>query len=582
MLVELRIENLGIIEELHLLVGPGLTAITGETGAGKTLITGALALLGGERADSVVVRDGAAEARVEGRFESGPDGEPNGEVVLARVVPRVGRSRAYIDGRLATATELAALASGLLDLHAQHAHQALLAPVAQRRILDGFAGAPAERALGEYRTARQAVAEVDAALADLGGDTRMRAREISLLEFQVAEIDAAALTDPDELVGLEAEEQRLADAVGIREALQVARHALDAQVIDGIGVALSAMGSRASLAPLDARLRALQADAADVAHDLRAEHETVVDDPARVEAVRVRRQLLRDLGRKYGDQLAEVIAFRDDASVRLDALRSYDARVAELEAARVAAVIAVDHAASLLRAARVAAADPFAAAVTTQLRELAMPGARIGVEVVPGLEVEDGADEVTMVLAANPGEPPAPLAKVASGGERSRSLLAVRVAALASGAVPGGRALVFDEVDAGVGGEAGAAVGRALAALSRDAQVLCVTHLAQVAACARTQVVVRKGDQGGRTVAQATIVDGEDRVTELSRMLAGVDDSDHARGHAEELLTRAGGGPDGGRSERIVKPSAVKPSAVKPSAVKPKAPPGPRSSKRTR
>ncbi len=543
MLLELRIENLGIIEELHLLVGPGLTAITGETGAGKTLITGALALLGGERAESVVVRDGATEARVEGRFAAAPPadtgGDPEREVVLARVVPRAGRSRAYIDGRLATASELAALASGLLDLHAQHAHQALLAPVAQRRILDGFAGEPAERALDEYRLARQALAKVDAALSDLGGDTRMRAREISLLEFQVAEIDTAALTDPDELVGLEAEEQRLADAVGIREALQVARDELDAQVIEGIGAALSAMGSRASLAPLDARLRALQADAVDVAHDLRSEHETVVDDPARVEAVRVRRQLLRDLSRKYGDQLSEVIAFRDDASVRLDALRSYDARVAELEAERAVAVIRVNAGALSLRSARQAAAAPFAVAVTEQLRELAMPGARIGVEVVAGPEVEDGADEVTMVLAANPGEPPAPLAKVASGGERSRSLLAVRVAALASGAVPGGRALVFDEVDAGVGGEAGAAVGRALAALSQDAQVLCVTHLAQVAACARTQVVVRKGDQGGRTVAHATVVDGEDRVTELSRMLAGVDDSDHARGHAEELLARA-------------------------------------------
>ncbi len=572
MLVELRIENLGIIEELHLLVGPGLTAITGETGAGKTLITGALALLGGERADSVVVRDGAIEARVEGRFDAGSLGEQDGEqdgevdqevgreVVLARVVPRVGRSRAYIDGRLATASELAGLASGLLDLHAQHAHQALLAPAAQRRILDGFAGEPAVRSLGEYRAARQAVAEVDAALADHGGDARMRAREISLLEFQVAEIDGAALTDPDELVGLEAEEQRLADAVGIRDALAVARDALDTQVIDGIGAALSAMGSRASLAPLDARLRALQADAADVAHDLRAEHETVVDDPARVEVVRVRRQLLRDLGRKYGDQLAEVIAFRDDASVRLDALRSHDERVAELEDERSVAAIAVDQAASSLRAARMAAAEPFAAAVTAQLRELAMPGARIGVEVVAGPEVEDGADEVTMVLAANPGEPPAPLAKVASGGERSRSLLAVRVAALASGAVPGGRALVFDEVDAGVGGEAGAAVGRALAALSQDAQVLCVTHLAQVAACARTQVVVRKGDQGGRTVAHATVVDGEDRVTELSRMLAGVDDSDHARGHAEELLTRA----------------------AKPKAPEPKVSPKPHRSKRTR
>ncbi len=538
MLLELRITDLGIIDELHLLVGPGLTAITGETGAGKTLVTGALALLAGERADAGIVRDGAAEARVEGRFE-GPDGD---EMVLARVVPAAGRSRAYVDGRLATAGELAVRAADLLDLHAQHAHQALLEPAAQRRILDAFAGAPAVDALAAYRAARRELVGVEEQLGALGGDTRMRAREISLLEFQVEELEAAGLTDPLEDARLDEEEQQLGDAQGLREALFTAHAAIDGRVSDGMGDAVAALSHHESLREVEARVRGLQVEASDLAHDLREHQERIVDDPERLEAVRARRQLFRELGRKYGADLQEVITFQDEARTRLATLRGHDARVAELEQARTAAQELVDAAAGKLRAVRTNAAGPFAAAVTAQLRELAMSGASIGVEVIPGAMVDDGADEVTMLLAANPGEPPGPLAKVASGGERSRALLAVRVAAQSSGAVPPGRALVFDEVDAGVGGEAGAAVGRALAALAQETQVLCVTHLAQVAACAQTQVVVRKGDADGRTVAGAGVVDGEDRVTELSRMLAGVEQSDHARGHAAELLARAGSG----------------------------------------
>jgi len=536
MLLELRITDLGIVAEVHLMVGPGLTAISGETGAGKTLITGALALLGGERADSGLVREGAAEARIEGRFE---DRDGN-EVVLARVLPRDGRSRAYLDGRLATAAELATRGVELLDLHAQHAYQALLAPAAQRRILDAFAGEPAERALGAYRVAREELVGIEADLAGLGGDARMQAREIALLEFQVGEIDDAGLTDPDEDAALDREEQQLSDAVGIRDALRGAHAVVDSQVVDGLGQAVQELGGREPLDALDARVRSLQAEAADLAHELLTAHEAVTDDPARLAAVRSRRQLLRDLLRKYGADLAEVLAFRTEAAARLQTLAGHDARVEELEAARERATARRDRAAAALRAARTAAAEPFAAAVTAELAALAMPGAWIGVEVSAAAPGEDGADDVTMLLAANPGEPPGPLAKVASGGELSRALLAIRVASVATGAVPAGRMLVFDEVDAGIGGEAGAAVGRALAALSEDAQVLCVTHLAQVAACASTQVVVRKGEHAGRTVARADVVVGEQRVTELSRMLAGVESSDHARRHAEELLARAG------------------------------------------
>lgn len=536
MLLELRITDLGIIAEVHLTVGPGLTAISGETGAGKTLVTGALALLGGERADSGLVREGAEEARVEGRFE---DRDGN-EVVLARVIPREGRSRAYVDGRLATAAELANRGVELLDLHAQHAYQALLAPAAQRRILDAFAGEKAERALAAYRVAREELRALEEELAALGGDARTQAREVALLEFQVNEIDAAALADPEEDATLDLEEQQLADAVGIREALGAAYGTVDGEVVDGIGRAVHELGGREPLAELDRRLRALQAEAADLVHELRAARDAVVDDPARLAEVRARRHLFRDLQRKYGADLAEVLAYRTEAATRLAALAGHDARVEELEADRERATARRDRAAGDLRAARLAAVDPFAKAVTAELAALAMPGALIGVEVTAAEPNEDGADDVTMLLAANPGEPPAPLAKVASGGELSRALLAIRVASVATGAVPPGRVLVFDEVDAGIGGEAGGTVGRALQVLSGDTQVLCVTHLAQVAACASTQIVVRKGERAGRTVAAADVVVGEQRVTELSRMLAGVESSDHARRHAEELLARAG------------------------------------------
>ncbi len=347
MLVELRIENLGIIEGLHTLVGPGLTAITGETGAGKTLVTGALALLAGERADAAMVRDGADEARVEGRFETA-----NGaEVVLARVVPASGRSRADVDGRLATASELAARGIELLDLHAQHAHQMLVAPAAQRRILDSFAGAPAVEALAAYRRARAELARIDEELAALGGDTRTRAREIALLEFQVAEIDDAALSDPAEESKLEAEEALLADAVGLREALFEAHRVVDSSA-DELGTATAALADRTPVAPLEHRIRGLQAEALDVAQELRAARESIVDDPQRLDVIRTRRQRFRDLGRKYGADVAEILAYRADAAERLQAMRTHDERVAALESEQSAAVADRDAAAGMLRAAR--------------------------------------------------------------------------------------------------------------------------------------------------------------------------------------------------------------------------------------
>jgi DNA repair protein RecN (Recombination protein N) len=275
----------------------------------------------------------------------------------------------------------------------------------------------------------------------------------------------------------------------------------------------------------------VQAELAELGRDLRVALDSVEDDPQRLEEIRARRALLRELTRKYGETLGDVRAYAAEASRRLGELEGYEARAAELEHAREHTREQAEDAAVALSRARLAGAASLAEAVTPHLRELAMPAAAFEVVVEPADPSDDGADRVTFLISANPGEPPRPLGKVASGGELARAMLAARV--VLSEAPP---TLVFDEVDAGIGGEAGAAVGRLLADLAGTHQVLVVTHLAQVAAYADAQVVVEKREQGKRTVASAETMTGEDRVAELSRMLAGVGESAHARSHAAELL----------------------------------------------
>ena len=524
MLVELAVRDLGVIADLSLVLPPGMIALTGETGAGKTLVVTAIELLVGGRADASVVRPGAEEARVEGRFDI--DGE---EIVLARVVPADGRSRAYVNGRLAPVSQLAELGATLVDLHGQHAHQSLLAPATQRAALDAFGHVD----LGPLRAARARLTEIDAALAALGGDERARAREIDLLRFQVGELDAAAITSPDEDVTLAHEESVLADAVAHRDAASVAHAALvdDGGVADALGQAIAAVAGRAPFAEVEARLRASAADLTEAAADVRAIGERIDEDPARLEELRARRQLLRDLRRKYGETLADVLAFAEDARARLAELESHDARAAALDVDRRAALDDERRAAAVVAAARKAAAPRLAKAVEANLGALAMSKARLDVEVGG----EDPGDDVRVLLAANAGEPLAPLAKVASGGELARTMLALRLA-LQSADIP---TLVFDEVDAGIGGEAALAVGRSLATLGRSSQVVVVTHLPQVAAFADAQVAVRKEEVRGRTVASARPLDAAERVVELSRMLSGQPASEAARGHAEELLAVA-------------------------------------------
>jgi len=523
MLTELAVKDLGVIDDLRLVLGPGMTALTGETGAGKTLVVEAIELLVGGRAEGVLVRKGADDARVEGRFVIGDE-----ERVLARVVPARGRSRAYIDGRMATAAELASEGAALVDLHGQHAHQSLLSTAAQRLALDHFGHVDLQPLLD----ARHAVHELDQALATLGGDPRARARELDLLRFQLAEIDAAAIADADEEEALGREEEALADAQANRDAGWAAHAALtdDGGVLDSLGVATAAIANRGPWSPAEARLRAASAEVSDVADEIRRTAELMTEDPERLEAVRTRLRLLADVRRKYGETLSNVMAYAADARTRLRELEEHDQRASTLDRERAAAVERIEKASAAVAKARRGAAPGLATAVAARLQELALPGARFDVTV----NGDDPADDVQFLLGPNPGEPQLPLAKTASGGELARAMLALRLVL-----TQGPPTLVFDEVDAGVGGEAALAVGRALAAVSEHHQVLVVTHLPQVAAAAHEQVAVAKTEQDGRTIASARPVRERERVIELSRMLSGQPASAAARDHAEELLAAA-------------------------------------------
>jgi DNA repair protein RecN (Recombination protein N) len=539
-LVELHVRRLGVIDEVAVELGPGMTALTGETGAGKTLVVEALQLLLGGRADPGLVRPGAAEALVEGRFVldvEGPGGDEATELILSRSVPAAGgRSRAWVDGKMAPASALAEHGGRLVDLYGQHAQQSLFDPAAQRRALDAFGAVDTT----DLRRLQQLRRRLDSELRALGGDERARAREIDLLRHQLDEIDAAGLADPDEDARLAEEEERLAEAVRYRELAGLALDALEPDTfqeptgaVDRLGQAASALGGRPALQPLAERLRALQAECADVASELRAVRDGWESDPRRLDEVRSRRQLVRDLSRKYGEGIAGILDFAARARGRLEELQSVEGRAARLASELQAAEEALSAEQAVVGAARRRAAPALGTAVEQRLQRLAMEGARFEVAVGDA----DPADEVTFLLAANRGEAVAPLAKVASGGELARAMLALRL--VLSEAPP---TMVFDEVDAGVGGRAAVSVGQALAELAPRRQVLVVTHLAQVAAFADRHLVVHKLERGGRTSATVVPVQGDDRVVELARMLSGRPGSATARRHAEELLATAGSG----------------------------------------
>ena len=543
MLVELAVRNLGVIERASLVLGPGMTALTGETGAGKTMIVQAVQLLVGGRADPAMVRTGADAAVVEGRFvvsdstadTSRPDGassrrEPSDsyEIVLRRVVPAAGRSRAYVDGEMASASQLAELGAGLIDLHGQHQHQSLLSGRTQRASLDRWGNVD----LRPLRAARDELVALQRNLAALGGDARARAQEIDVLRYQVDEISEAQLDDPDELQRLTEREDLLADAAAHLAAGHSAHHSLsgDDGAIDKLGEAVAALASRQPFAAVGVRLGALAVELDDTVEQLRGVLDSIDEDPRALAEVRARHQRLRELTRKYGDTLVDVLAFGADAAQRLSGLERHDELAGELETRIAAAQEHVAREADAVACARSAAAPGLAAAVTEHLGSLALEHGRLDVDVSGPAP----SDDVEFRFSANRGTGTGPLSKVASGGELARVMLALRLVLTA-----GPPTLVFDEVDAGVGGETALAVGRALSSLAPAHQVLVVTHLPQVAAFAHHQVAVRKTDDGATVASDVVLVTGGERISELARMLSGQPDLASGRQHATELLASA-------------------------------------------
>jgi DNA repair protein RecN (Recombination protein N) len=538
---ELHISGLGVIGDLDLDLHPGLNVLTGETGAGKTMVTVGLALALGARADSSLVRNGAKAARVQARFDAGDiaaDWSEDGEVLLARSVSADGKSAARVGGQLATASTLADLGSSFVEVHGQHQAQRLLSSATQTGFLDRFAGDTHLVALAAYRDTWGQWRDARTALENLAAASRERERELDLLAYQVREIEAVAPHD-GETVRLSAEEARLAHVERLLERATEAEETLsgDGSLGDAAAGAANALADAGRLDPsaeaLAERARSLSTELAELARDVRDYREGLSADPDRLQGIRERLSVLKGLQRKYGATETEVLSFLQEASTRLATLATADERLAELgeEADRLRANLRTQ--AGVVTRGRVEAAPALAVALERELQQLGMPGASVAVELDPSTELgSTGAERVELRLSPSPGQRSSLLAKTASGGELSRTMLACRSVMADLDDVP---TLVFDEVDAGIGGEAGLAIGRRLARLGEGRQVLVVTHLPQIACFADRHILVEKGS-GTATV---RVLDDDERIHEISRMLAGLTGSDGAVTHAEELLATA-------------------------------------------
>ena len=560
MLRELRIENLLLIEKAELRLGRGLNAITGETGAGKTVLARSLDLLMGGKARNGIVRPGAEEAWVEGAFDLPerlmdepemaelarrlPEGAE--EVVLGRRVSAAGRTSAFVAGRAASAADLKLLGSRLLAFYGQHEHRGLTIASVQMDVLDAFVG-PEHLALREeYRVAHRECAALAAELAALRERDGSRERDLDLYRYELSEIEAVA-PDPAEKEELLGERRRLAHAEGLREA---AGSALDAAagVDEEGGGASGALGQAEGLlgavegvdADLDAlsgRLGALAIELSDVTGELRSYLERVEGDPGRLAAVEERLDALDRLERKHGGSVDSVLAHAERCRAEIARLESGAERGAEAERTLAGAEARREELGKRLSEGRHGAVEPFEVAVAGELESLAMAGARleVGFEPHPDGFGPSGAETVELRLAPNPGLEAAPLRDAASGGELSRTMLALS----GVGGAAGAGVLVFDEIDAGVGGTTARAVGERLRALGDGRQILCITHLPQVASLASTHFTIEKDVGGERATATVRRLEGEGVVAEIRRMLGGEGSDDAATRHARELLAAA-------------------------------------------
>jgi DNA repair protein RecN (Recombination protein N) len=560
MLRELRIENLLLIERAELRLGEGLNAITGETGAGKTVLAHSLDLLMGGKAKAQIVRPGASEAWVEGVFDL-PEGlleEPEmaelaerlpegaNEVVLGRRVSAGGRTSAFVAGRAATAADLKLLGGRLIAFFGQHEHRRLTISSAQLEILDGFVGEEHLRLRTAYREAHRECGRLAAELAELREREGSRERDLDLYRYELSEIEAVAPV-PEERAEIAAERERLRHAEGLREAATIAHAGLAGADADGGGAAAALAQAEAALQgatgldpALDAlaeRVAALVVEAGDAASELRDYAESVAADPAGLSAIEERLEAIDRLERKHGGSVESVLAHADRCREEIAHLEGAEVRSAEAEAALVAAEARRAELGERLSAGREAAAAPLQERVGAELERLSMAGASLEVVLAahPDGFGASGRETVELRVAPNPGIEAAPLRDAASGGELSRVMLAL--SGLGQGASVG--TMVFDEIDAGVGGKTARVVGERLQALGRGRQVLCITHLPQVASLADVHFRLEKDVEGEQALATVERLEGEGVVAEIRRMLGAESSDQTATEHARELLKAA-------------------------------------------
>jgi DNA repair protein RecN (Recombination protein N) len=553
MLTHLHISGFALIDEVELDLGPGLTVITGETGAGKSIVVDAMGLLRGARAGADVIRAGRDEARVEALISlpaRGPararleeDGRGEGlddGLVVRRVISRQGRGRAHLGGGLATAGDLAAHVAGLIDIASQHDQQSLTDPGSQLAILDAFA--ENEEALAEMAAAQAAHAEARRALEAFSADVRGRAEREDLLRFQLSELEGAAPVEgEDEELRVEIARLRGAERFfGAASRGEDVLYAGDGAVTERLAAVEHELAPLLeldpALAPLRERLEGARAVVEDVARDLGRYARNVRSDPARLAEAEERLHLLQRLCRKHGGTVADLVAKREGLSRDLSELGSFEDALAARKDAAERAEARARAAAEALSTSRRKAASGLEKKVAANLRELGFSTPRVYVAVEPRELGPAGADTIRFDFAPNPGDPPRPLAKIASGGELSRVMLAVKQALARTDQV---LTYVFDEVDAGIGGGAAEIVGRKLKKIAGDRQVVVITHLPQVAAFADAHVRVTKTAERGRTRVAIEMLDESERVGELARMLGGANPSAEAKAHAAEMLRRS-------------------------------------------
>ena len=555
MLLELRIENLLLIERAELRPGGGLTALTGETGAGKTVLAQALDLLLGGKPRAGVVRPGASEAYVEGVFALPPGlleepelahladivGEDREELTLARRVGESGRTRALIGGRSATAADLAALGGRLVAFFGQHEHRRLTLASAQLELLDGFCGPDGLALRGELAFSYRRARELEGRLAELRGRAGTRDRELDLLAFEIDEIDALEPSE-EEKAALLAERERLRRMDGLLTAAGAGAEAIAPEAGEGgaaeilaaaEGLAAGVAGVDPELDELAARLGALRIEAEDLGAELRRYSESLESQPGRLQEVEERLEAYDRLERKHGGSVASVLAHVQHCRAVSSELEQAEVATERAETELAKALADRDELAGRLSAARADAAPQLAERVRAELNALAMDDAHFEVRLEPRDEVGvAGAERVELMLAPNPGVAAAPIRDAASGGELSRVMLALITVA----GTGESRTLVFDEVDAGVGGQTARAVGERLRALGEDRQVLCITHLPQIAALATSHFRIEKSATDATALTTVEHLDGDGVVEELVRMLGAESSDGAARKHAEKLL----------------------------------------------